>query len=130
VDAQPGSNSGLQGGQEEEEPRKPPKVVYGYIRVVAGDEVRVTTLKAGLLVFCRSNGFMLSTVFTDFGADDISVVRPGSYGVMVPSRLQLSSDAATLETLTLQIKRTAAKLIAVDDVTAVGPSRSGSDAHP
>jgi hypothetical protein len=121
--------------RDEDKPGKPPpKVVYGYIRVVAGDDVRATILKADLLVFCRANGFMLSTVFTDFGVDDTAIARPGfsslldvchlvgSYAVVVPSRGHLSGYEATLELLTLQIKRTGTKLIAVDEVAAAGLS--------
>jgi hypothetical protein len=47
----------------------------------------------------------------------------------VPSRLHLSSFAPTLEILTLQIKRTGAKLMAVDEITAAGPTEGGRDAH-
>jgi hypothetical protein len=112
-------------------------VVYGYIRVAAGDEVRATILKTDLLMFFRANGFMLSTVFTDFGADDTAVMRPGfaalldvcqlmgSYGVVVPSHLHLSPDEPTLEVLRRQLKRTGVKLLAVDEVTAAGPSHRG-----
>jgi hypothetical protein len=111
-----------------------PKVVYGYIRVVVGDDVHAIILKADLLVFCRANGFILSTVFTDFGIDDTAIARPGfsslldvcqlvgSYGVVVPSRMHLSTFAPTLDVLTLQIKRTGTKLIAVDEMAAAGPS--------
>jgi resolvase-like protein len=133
---QPGSSS-----DKDSSNKLPPKVVYGYIRVIVGDEVRAAILKADLLVFCRSNGFMLSTVFTDFGVDDTAIARPGfsslldvcqlvgSYGVVVPSRMHLSAFAPTLEVLTLQIKRTGAKLVALDEVAAVGPPKGGSDAH-
>ncbi|MBP2323790.1 hypothetical protein JOF56_004175 [Kibdelosporangium banguiense] len=118
-----------------------PPVVYGYIRVVAGDEVRATILKADLLVFCCANGFMHSTVFTDFGVDDTAVARPGfaslldvcrlvgSYGVVVPARTHLSSFAPTLDVLTRQLRRTGTKLLAVDEVTAAGPSGMESIAH-
>jgi hypothetical protein len=109
------------------------RVVYGYIRVAVGDEIAVGILKADLLLFCRSNNFMLSTVFTDIDVDDSAVVRPGftalldvcklvgSYGVVVPSYRHLSSFVSTLEFLKLQIKRTGAHLIVVDDAQTMRP---------
>jgi hypothetical protein len=109
--------------------------------VAAGDQVRATILKDDLLAFCRRNGFMLSTVFADFGVDDTAIGRPGfaslldvcqlvgSYGVVVPTRMHLSSYAPTLEILTLQIKRTGTKLVVVDEIVAAGPSEGSRDAH-
>lgn len=112
-----------------------PRIVYGYLRVVANSDVRAVILKADLAVFCRTNGFMLSTVFTDFGLDDVTIARPGfsslldvcklvgTYGVVVPSRTYLSSFAPTREVLTRQLRRTGAKLFAIDEV-ATKPSGS------
>jgi len=107
------------------------RVVYGYIRAAVGDEISAGIFKADLLLFCRSNNLMLSTVFTDIDVDDSAVVRPGfaalldvcklvgSYGVVVPSYRHLSSFVPTLEFLKLQIKRTGAHLIVVDDAQTI-----------
>jgi hypothetical protein len=107
--------------------KPPPKVVYGYLRVVRSDVGRAEGLRTDLAAFCNANGFMLSTVFTDWGVEDTAIARPGfaslldvcqlvgSYGVVVPTRAHLSAHQPTLELLALQIKRTATKLIAVDE---------------
>jgi hypothetical protein len=114
-----------------EEPNKPPpRVLYGYLRMINGDDKRATTLKADLLTFCRTHGFMLGTVFTDWGVEDRAIARPGfsslldvcrligSHGVLVPTQSHLSTHSETLATLTRQIQRTGAKLIAADDFEA------------
>jgi DNA invertase Pin-like site-specific DNA recombinase len=112
--------------------KEPPQVLHGYVRVVRGDVGRAEAHKFGLWEFCRANGFMLGTVFTDWGVEDSDVARPGfsslldvcrfvgSGGVVVPAKTHLSSHERTLETLTLQLKRIGAKLIAVDEVAATG----------
>jgi hypothetical protein len=118
--------------------QQPLRVVYGYCKFAAGDAVRAAILTADLRVFCRTNGFMLSTVFTDWGVDDSQLARPGfsslldvcrlvgSYGVVVPSRGHLSAHDSTLDTMTLQLARIGVELIAADDVTAAGPSGAAS----
>jgi hypothetical protein len=110
--------------------KEPPKVLYGYLRVVRGDLERAAGLKRDLLDFARANGFMLGTVFTDWGVDDTAIARPGfsslldvcklvgSYGVVVPTRAHLSAHDETLATLTRQIQRTGVKLIAADEFEA------------
>jgi hypothetical protein len=134
-----GTNGGVLSTEDQEAAKPPRPVVYGYCKVAKGDAVRAAFLKEDLRVFCRSKGFMLSTVFTDFGVDDISVVRPGfsslldvcqlvgSYGVVVPSRMHLSGHEATLDLLTRQIRRTGARLVAVDEFAAAGPSGTEAD---
>jgi hypothetical protein len=111
-----------------------PRVVYGYIRVAKDNEVRAVVLKAELQVFCRSNGFVLSTVFVDRDTADRAIARPafaslldvcqviGSCGVVVPNRMHLSPHKPTLEVLVRQIVNTGAPLIAADEVAAAGPS--------
>jgi hypothetical protein len=133
------TNGGALSTEAEPTDKPPPKVVYGYCKVAEGDTVRAAILKEDLQVFCHSNGFMLSTVFTDWGVDDTAVVRPGfsslldvcqlvgSYGVVVPSRMHLSAHEPTLEMLTRQIRRTGVKLVAVDEVTAAGLSGAEPD---
>jgi hypothetical protein len=108
----------------------PPKVLYGYIRAIRGDVQRAAVLKADLQAFCQTHGFMLGTVFTDWGVEDTAIARPGfsslldvcklvgSHGVIVPARSHLSSHAETLATLTRQIRRTGAVLIAADKFEA------------
>lgn len=103
-----------------------PRILYGYVRVVRGGDERARSLRQELLEFCRSNEFMLGTVFTDWGVEDSDIARPafsslldvcqlvGSYGVLVPTREHLSATEATLELLTRQIRRTGSKLIAVN----------------
>ncbi|GAB3873883.1 recombinase family protein [Kibdelosporangium lantanae] len=108
----------------------PPRVVYGYVRVVRGATERAAMLKGDLLEFCRNYGYMLGTVFIDWGLDDTSIARPGfsslldvcqlvgSNGVVVPAKTHLSTHEETLAVLTHQIQRTGVKLIAADEVTA------------
>jgi hypothetical protein len=121
--------------------KPPPKALYGYIRIAIGNEERAAALKADLQVFCRSNGYMLSTVYTDRDVDDQAIARPGfsslldicqilrSHGVVVPSRMHLSPHEPTLTVLLNQIQRTGAVLIAVDETVAAGPAKGGNDAH-
>jgi hypothetical protein len=108
----------------------PPRVVYGYLRVAGNDTQRAKALKADLREFCHAFGYMLGTVFADWGAADRDLARPGfsslldvcqlvsSYGVLVPSVGHLSAHAETLEVLKRQIQRTGTTLIAADEVTA------------
>ena len=112
--------------------REPPKVLHGYVRVVRGDVGRAEAHKFGLWEFCRANGFMLGTVFTDWGVEDSEVARPGfsslldvcrfvgSEGVVVPAKTHLSPHDRTLETLMFQLRRIGARLIAMDEVAATG----------
>lgn len=108
----------------------PPRVLYGYVRVVRGDKERAAALKADLLAFCRAYGYMLGTVFTDWGVDDTAVARPGfsslldvcklvgSHGVVVPAQSHLSTHDETLAVLQRQIQRTGVQLIAADQFEA------------
>jgi DNA invertase Pin-like site-specific DNA recombinase len=116
----------------------PPRVLYGYVRVDRDDQERAAALKSDLLSFCRTYGYLLGTVFTDWGVADTAVARPGfsslldvcklvgSYGVLVPTRSHLSSDDDTLTVLSRQVRRTGVQLIAVDDVTAAGLGPTGT----
>jgi DNA invertase Pin-like site-specific DNA recombinase len=119
----------------------PPRVLYGYVRVVRGDKERAAALKADLLAFCRAYGYMLGTVFTDWGVDDTAVARPGfsslldvcklvgSHGVLVLAKSHLSTHEETLATLTRQIQRTGVQLIAADEFEAMlhGATGTASD---
>ncbi|SMD14608.1 recombinase family protein [Kibdelosporangium aridum] len=108
----------------------PPRVLYGYVRVAQGDRERAAALKTDLMAFCQTYGYMIGTVFSDFGVEDSDVARPGfsslldvcrlvgSYGVVVPSRTHLSAHEETLAVLLRQIRRTGAKLIAIDEFEA------------
>jgi hypothetical protein len=51
----------------DESSQLPPRVLYGYVRVIQGDKERAAALKADLLSFCHTYGYMLGTVFTDWG---------------------------------------------------------------
>jgi DNA invertase Pin-like site-specific DNA recombinase len=122
----------------EESSQLPPRVLYGYVRVTKGDQQRAATLKADLFSFCRTYGYMLGTVFTDWGVDDSDVARPGfsslldvcrlvgSHGVLVPARSHLSTHDSTLTVLQRQILRTGVQVIAVDEVTASGLGATGT----
>ncbi|MCE7006588.1 recombinase family protein [Kibdelosporangium philippinense] len=119
----------------------PPRVVYGYVRVIRGDTDRAAALKADLMAFCRTYGYMLGTVFTDWGVDDTTLARPGfaslvdvcklvgSHGVVVPARSHLSSHDDTLSVLKRQIQRTGVQLVCVDEVTALGPPSAAREDH-
>jgi DNA invertase Pin-like site-specific DNA recombinase len=108
----------------------PPKVVYGYVRVVRGDIVQAAALKADLLEFCHAHGYMRGTVFVDWGVEDTAIARPsfaslldvcglvGGHGVVVPARRHLSGHAATLDILLRQLERTGVTLIVADEVEA------------
>jgi DNA invertase Pin-like site-specific DNA recombinase len=108
----------------------PPRVLYGYVRVVRGDKERAAALKADLLAFCRTYGYMLGTVFTDWGVEDTAIARPGfsslldvckmvgSHGVVVPARSHLSTYEETLAVLLRQIQRTGVELIVADEFAA------------
>jgi hypothetical protein len=117
--------------QAADEPSQlPPRVLYGYLRVVRGDTERAAAFKADLFGFCRIYGFMLGTVFTDWGVEDTTIARPGfsslldvctlvgSYGVLTPTRAHLSSHAETQAVLVRQIQRTGVPLIAADEFVA------------
>lgn len=120
----------------------PPRVLYGYARVVRGDTERAAALKADLLSFSRTYGYMLGTVFTDWGVDDTAIARPGfsslldvcklvgSHGVVVPSRSHLSTHDETLAVLLRQIRRTGVELIAADEVLALGLEPTGITKPP
>jgi hypothetical protein len=117
-------------GSAEEPSQLPPQVLYGYVRVVRGDKERAAALKADLLVFSRTYGYILGTVFTDWGVDDTAIARPGfsslldvcklvgSHAVIVPTRSHLSTHDNTLTVLQRQIKRTGVELIAADEFEA------------
>jgi hypothetical protein len=108
----------------------PPKILYGYVRVVRGDDKRATLLKADLLAFCQAYGYMRGTVFVDWGVEDTAIARPsftslldvcrlvGAHGVVVPARAHLSSHAETLALLQLQIQRTGVELVVADEFEA------------
>jgi hypothetical protein len=114
----------------EEPSQLPPRVLYGYVRVVRGDTERAAALKADLLSFSRSYGYMLGTVFTDWGIEDTAIARPGfsslldvcklvgSHGVVVPARSHLSTHDETLAVLLRQIQRTGVELIVADEFEA------------
>ncbi|WP_051793384.1 recombinase family protein [Kibdelosporangium aridum] len=118
----------------------PPRVLYGYVRVVRGDTARAAALKAELLTFCHSYGYMLGTVFTDYGVEDTAIARPGfsslldvcklvgSHGVVVPARSHLSTHDETLAVLLRQIRRTGVKLIAADEFAATSHGTTDASA--
>jgi hypothetical protein len=121
------TNGDAVSGEDQGAGKPPPNVVYGYLRVIRSDVGRAEGLRTELAAFCMANGLMLNIIFTDWGVEDTAIARPGftslldvcqlvgSYGVVVLTRAHLSVHQPTLELLTLQIKRTATKLIAVDE---------------
>lgn len=122
----------------------PPRVLYGYVRVVRGDVERAATLKADLFAFCRTYGYMLGTVFTDWGVEDTALARPGfsslldvcklvgSHGVLVPARSHLSGHEDTRLLLERQIRRTGAQLVVAAEIMAHGarPEPAADEAGP
>jgi hypothetical protein len=118
----------------------PPRLLYGYVRVTRDDTERAAALKADLLSFCHTYGYMLGTVFTDWGVEDTALARPGfaslldvcnlvdSHGVVVPARSHLSGHGETRAVLERQIRRTGAQLVVAAEITAGGgPSPSTAD---
>lgn len=101
--------------------------VYGYLRAEEPNEIQIGLWRKEIAQFCEAQGYRLALVFVDRGVPHEQVARTGftglldvlelddSHGVVVPHLEHLSEDNHALAMLLRLIRRTASKLLVIQD---------------
>lgn len=104
---------------------QPQKVMYGYIRMEEPDEIEIALLRKQMAVVATAHGCWLGAVFIDrlVPADAVSRIGftalvdvltfPDTFGVVVPTLDDLSTQSGLRKVLTARITSTACKLFAI-----------------
>lgn len=125
----------------ETKPAMPPAsnerpLVYGYLCAEEPDEIRIGLWRKEIGLFCLERGYRLALIFVDRGIPHGQVARTGftglldvldldvSHGVVVPSLDHLSGDDHVFALLERLIRRTASKLIVIDEEADSGKADS------
>lgn len=104
---------------------QPQKVMYGYIRVEEPDEIEIALLRKQMAVVANTHGCRLGAVFIDRRVPADTVARmgftalvdvlsfPDTFGVIVPTLDDLSTQSGLRNVLKERITSAACKLFAL-----------------